>query len=184
MLSQVSRGQLFFTFVSIIHSQLLPTTMKTEFHLHRAAQNISPWRLIMFWDWFLRKHWNADPFKLLLLLWWFSAPSIMNCTVRDMTNGFFSLSFVAAFEMLKYLRGPESTQGRKNRKEKKGATRFCMLGRADSRAVDVGWAKNTSRTCKKDEWRSVIIYSYWRLRGSLRVDVWKTHIWVSCWHVV
>ena len=70
----------------------------------------------------------------------------MNCTVRDMTNGFSCVFLWRRLKTSKHLRGPESTRGEKKKERKKerqgkGSLVVCniVLDHADSRTVrDVG----------------------------------------------
>lgn len=92
---------------------------------------------------FLRKHWKADPLKLLK---WFSASSIMNCTVRDMTNGF-SCVFCGSVRHVEMCK-----RARINTQKRKGSLVLhnIVLNQNDScTARDVGWAETNRRPAKR-----------------------------------
>lgn len=87
----------------------------------------------------------------------------------------FPVSFVALFKMLKYLRGPESTP----EKDRKSSLVLCnmVLDYTDSHTLLGAWDELKNITnLQKDKRRSVIIYSRWNLRASVRVDARQSRI--------
>lgn len=100
----------------------------------------------------------------------------MNCIVRDMTNGF-SCVFCASVIDVKILKRAWID----TRKRKKGQQEICITKcwTTLTHTLLGTWDELKHITnLQKDEWRSVIIHSYWKLRGSLRVDAWQSRIWV------
>lgn len=93
----------------------------------------------------------------------------------------FPVSFVAVCKMLKYLRGPESTPGKDI---KRSSVLRAQCWTTLTHLLLKTWDELKYITnLQKDKWRSVIIYSYWKLRGSLRVDAWQSRIWVLHWQL-
>lgn len=122
--------------------------MNTESHLYQTAQNISPWRLIMFWNWFLRKKLKRWPLEGIVAFVVVQCPIYNESYCEGHDKWIFLCLLWQCWKCWNTLGGPESTPG----KERKGssALRSTVLDHTDSHTVrGVGGAETHTRPAKR-----------------------------------
>lgn len=140
--------------------------------LPKTTEDISPRRLIIFHKSVSQRVLEDDPFRFILLR--FSAPS-NNKLCRELRGKTdLSMQFMSAFKAMNIWKG------------KKGiadwiGTTQCLI-RTGTLVGTWDELKHITNLLR-DEWPSVIIYSYWKLRGSRKLDAWESRFSVLHWQL-